>query len=762
MVYFLHRVLWPQAPVLPNALDDARDRCVVQEEASPYSLVSICLDVLVATLEQWCSTKPDGTLCLPEHWHLPREISDQFLERMTWRGKLTDRTAAIFQGKQTNLKRISIQRAKLSATAFTRAFCHHKLVQVNATSVDSELLAPDIIHALQSSAWIQENLQCLLLDSASVPQDSRLLALGQFVGIRTLSVANMSFWSEDLVSVSQLPNLENLDISNTLVTNISALLTCKDRLRSLTMHYLKCLTMTSPQILAVLRQLKCLLHLDISNHKHLRSDLAFRLLHQKNMLPNLVSLDISGGFNITDEVVESFLQQRPDMRFVGLLSTNAGYANFFITKQGLKVAGGANMHQLWEALSRYGNRSCFMKETLCMLFTETLSLHTILPAILKLVAIGMRNHPQDLPVQFTGSACILNLIRENLAKGMPVRLLSEVTCLLFEATKNFPFYKQLQKNCLLSLTSSRILCEVPFDRFDAAKLVMRWLCKSENPKMQTMAVTIISILALKLVPEQTEQLQEELIMTVKELLTIIRKKTAENLKDVTFLFTLKALWNLTDESPSACKYFLENEGLAVIIQVLETFSEPLIQSTVLGLLNNVAEVRELSPKLMTEDVLKHITSLLQSTNIEVSYFAAGVIAHLTCDRQHWLSRDLQRSHLLQHLRVTLQNWPSSQCKMSALVTYRSFKAFSPLLGNFSQPEVQHWALWAMHHVCSRNPGKYCKLLVEGGGLQLVCDIQEHGQANAQVKQMAASILKDFRMHFTSYQRLPTAPVPSLT
>lgn len=54
---------------------------------------------------------------------------------------------------------------------------------------------------------------------------------------------------------------------------------------------------------------------------------------------------------------------------------------------------------------------------------------------------------------------------------------------------------------------------------------------------------------------------------------------------------------------------------------------------------------------MTEDVLKHIISLLQSTNIEVSYFAAGVIAHLTCecDRQHWLSRDLQMCDLLQHL-----------------------------------------------------------------------------------------------------------------
>ncbi|CAH6790634.1 protein zyg-11 homolog A [Phodopus roborovskii] len=755
MVHFLHPLLCPRTLVLPDAQEDARGRSVLQEEASPFSLFSICLDVLIGSLEQWCSKRPDGTLCLPEHWCFPREIADRFLERMAWQGKITDRTASIFQGKQTNLKLINIQSAELSPSVFTKAFCHHKLVEVDATSVDSELLASDIIHALQSSAWIQKNLQCLRLDSTSVPQNSRLQALGQFTGLHTLSVANVSFWSEDLVSVSQLPKLESLDISNTLITNISSLLTCKDRLRSLTMHHLKCLTMTNPQILAVFSQLKCLLHLDISDHRQLRSDLAFHLLQQKDILPKLVSLDISGGADITDEAVRSFLQQRPEIRFVGLLSTDAGYSYFFMEKQGLKVAGGANVNQISEALSRYRNRSCFVKEALYRLFTETLSLQVILPATLKLVAIGMRNHPQDLPVQFTASACVLNLTRQNLAKGMPVRLLSEVTYLLFKAMKNFPYYQQLQKNCLLSLTTSRILADVPFDRFDAAKLVMRWLCRRENPKMQTMAVSITSILALKLLPEETEQLQEELIMTVKELLTIVRQKTTEKLDDVTFLFTLKALWNLTDESPSACKYFIENEGLAVITKVLETFPVSMIQSKVLGLLNNVAEVRELSPKLVTKDLLRHTISLLHSSNIEVSYFAAGVIAHLTCDRQHWLSRDLQRRDLLQDLHVTIQNWPSSRCNMSALVTYRSFKSFFPLLGNFSQPEVQLWALWAMHHVCSKNPSKYCQLLVEEGGLQLVCDVQ-HSQANAQVRQMAASILEDFRMHFTSYQR-PTQP-----
>ncbi|XP_058408421.1 protein zyg-11 homolog A isoform X6 [Diceros bicornis minor] len=690
MVHFLHPGLSPRTIALPDAQKDALGSCVVQEEASPYSLVNICLHVLIANLEKLCSERSDGTLCLPEHWSFPQEVADRFLGVMTWQGKLTDRTASIFRGNQMKLKLVNIQKAKISTAAFIKAFCHHRLIELDATAVHTDLPVPDIISGLCSNSWIQQNLRCLLLDSTSIPRDSRVLYFGQLTGLRILSVFNVCFHSEDLANVSQLPKLESLDISNTLVTNISALLTCKNRLKSLTMHYLKCLTMTKSQILAVIRELKCLLHLDISDHRQLKSDLAFHLLQQKDILPNVVSLDISGGSYITDGAVELFIRQRPAMQFVGLLATDAGYSDFFTTKQGLRVAGGVNMRQISEALSRYRNRSCFMKEALYRLFTETFSMQVTMPAVLKLVAVGMRNHPLDLPVQFTASACALNLTRQGLARGMPVRLLSEVTCLLFKALKNFPHYQQLQKNCLLSLTNSRILVDVPFDRFDAAKFVMRWLCKHENPKMQTMAVSITSILALQLSPEQTAQLQEELFMAVK---------------------------------------------------------------------NNIAEVRELSSKLVTEDVVKHVSSLLHSKEMEVSYFAAGIIAHLTSDSQPWMSRDLQRTALLQDLYATIQNWPSSSCKMTALVTYRSFKAFFPLLGNFSQPEVQLWALWAMYHVCSKNPSKYCKMLVEEEGLPLLCDIREHSEADPQAQKIAISILDDFRMHFVNYQRHPLCSMP---
>ncbi|XP_045226914.2 protein zyg-11 homolog A isoform X2 [Macaca fascicularis] len=692
MVHFLHPGHTPRNIVPPEAQKDALGCCVVQEEASPYTLVNICLNVLIANLEKLCSERPDGTLCLPEYWSFPQEVADRFLRVMTWQGKLTDRTASIFRGNQMKLKLVNIQKAKISTAAFIKAFCHHKLIELNATAVHADLPVPDIISGLCSNSWIQQNLRCLLLDSTSIPQNSRLLFFSQLTGLRILSVFNVCFHTEDLANVSQLPRLESLDISNTLVTDISALLTCKDRLKSLTMHYLKCLSMTKPQILAVIRGLTCLLHLDISVHRQLKSDLAFHLLQQKDILPNVVSLDISGGSCITDEAVELFIQQRPAMQFVGLLATDAGTSDFFTAKQGLRVAGGASMSQISEALSRYRNRSCFMKEALCRLFTETFSMEVTMPAILK-----------------------------------------------------------LQKNCLLSLTNSRILVDVPFDRFDAAKFVMRWLCKHENPKMQTMAVSVTSILALQLSPEQMAQL-EELFMAVKELLAIVKQKTTKNLDDVTLLFTLKALWNLTDGSPAACKHFIENQGLEIFIQVLETFSESAIQSKVLGLLNNIAEIRELSSKLVTEDALKHISSLLCSREMEVSYFAAGIIAHLTSDRQLWISRDFQRRALLQDLHAAIQNWPSSSCKMTALVTYRSLKTFFPLLGNFSQPEVQLWALWAVCHVCSKNPSKYCKMLVEEEGLQLLCDIQEHSEATPQAQQIAASILNDFRMHFMNYQR----------
>ena len=62
---------------------------------------------------------------------------------------------------------------------------------------------------------------------------------------------------------------------------------------------------------------------------------------------------------------------------------------------------------------------------------------------------------------------------------------------------------------------------------------------------------------------------------------------------------------------------------------------------VLGLFNNIAEVGHLRHYLMENVFISTLGILLQSTNIEVSYFAAGIVAHLVSDSNlDWSKLDL--------------------------------------------------------------------------------------------------------------------------
>uniref|UniRef100_A0A8D0DVN4 Zyg-11 family member A, cell cycle regulator n=1 Tax=Salvator merianae TaxID=96440 RepID=A0A8D0DVN4_SALMN len=732
MVRFLHIQNRQRAP-----LTICGDCPAVQAEASPYSLVDICLNALVVDLEKFCVERPDGSLCLKESERLPQEVADRLLQTMAYRELLNDGTVGIFRGNQMRLKQACIRKAKISAQSFQKAFCHHKLVELDAAGMNDAVTVADVVSGLGSSAWMQNNLQCLVLDSLTLsPTNPFERCFSQLSGLRSLSITNVLFRDEDLAEVALLPKLESLDISNTSVTDITALLAGKNRLKSLTMHSLKYLKMPTPKFLDVIRELKHLVQLDISDEQHSTSDIACRLLGQKDILPNLVSLDISGNKYITDEAVEAFVRQRPTMRFIGLLGTEAGYTEFLSGEGTLKVSGGENETQISEALKRYSDRACFVKEAFFHLFTQTCFMRITKPEILKLVIIGMRNHPLDLAVQLTASACALNLTRQGLAAGMPVRLLSSVIQLLLKAMETFPEQQQLQKNCLLSLSSVRILQDVPFNRFAAAKFVVQWLCNQENQHIQRIAVNIISILALKLSDEQAAQLTAEFYIVVGKLLEIVEQKTNQNELDTTFHFTLSALWNLTDEAPTTCRHFIDNNGLELFMRVLE---------------NNVAEVRELQPKLMQKDFIDCVSELLSSSEMEVSYFSAGIIANLLSrGEQAWALSQTQRKSLIEKLHSALLKWPTPECKMVALPAYRSLRPFYPLLDCFALPGVQIWAAWAILHICCKTPARYCAMLIEENGLQHLYNIKENDHSDPDVQYLTTEILTYVDTHMKYY------------
>ena len=97
-----------------------------------------------------------------------------------------------------------------------------------------------------------------------------------------------------------------------------------------------------------------------------------------------------------------------------------------------------------------------------------------------------------------------------------------------------------------------------------------------------------------------------------------------------------------------------------------------------------------------------LSQLLDSKHIDVSYFAAGIAAHLLSDGpQLWVKVPLlpTRLQLSDQLAQAVTNWQTPQGEM---VAYRSFQPFFPLLQCTDAYPVQLWAVWAIHHVCTKN------------------------------------------------------------
>ena len=85
-------------------------------------------------------------------------------------------------------------------------------------------------------------------------------------------------------------------------------------------------------------------------------------------------------------------------------------------------------------------------------------------------------------------------------------------------------------------------------------------------------------------------------------------------------FTLSALWNLTDESALTCRVFLEEGGMELFLEVLESFrGESSVETKVLGLLNNIAEVCKLQIYALTVKISIYIEKYI-GTHVPLYFY----------------------------------------------------------------------------------------------------------------------------------------------
>ncbi|CAM9126577.1 unnamed protein product [Lampetra planeri] len=90
--------------------------------------------------------RPDGSLCFREAVLFPQELADQLLTKMATEGLLNDSTVGVFRScEYLRLRRACIRTARISAEAFQRALCPHRLLELDAARVNADLTIPDIL-----------------------------------------------------------------------------------------------------------------------------------------------------------------------------------------------------------------------------------------------------------------------------------------------------------------------------------------------------------------------------------------------------------------------------------------------------------------------------------------------------------------------------------------------------------------------------------------------------------------------------------------
>ncbi|KAG7188107.1 hypothetical protein KM043_015956 [Ampulex compressa] len=666
---------------------------------------------------------------------LPAEVSEQLLSNLCEKKTLSDLTITLFDSKSTRLRHVRLKDASTLSAKGLRVLKQHKVVDLVVNGL--KITVNDLISCLGD--WSLQNLRSLSVAKGSFMNCSRyclVVTLSKLRALHTLNVSGTEFNKHGLdIVVEDLPLLENLDISSTRVDDIRPLKKCKHRLRILKMYNLK--IHRSDNLITVLLELNELRNLDISDERDAHALEVFaptrpkitNFLKALYCMPYLTSLDLSGKDGIDARDLRRFVKAHPYLRFLGLVHSDACYDNSLINpanedyRPGLIVSGTATESQILEALRRYTSRRVYVQKCLFHLFRLTPNFLEPRVDVIKLVLPGMREHPEEFRVQMAATACLYNLTK---------------------AMESYPNHYQLQKNTLLTLCSDRILQDVAFDKYRCARLVMNCLSTFEDTSMNRMSVAICSILAAKISTVETSMLGAQ-PQYMSKLLAMVRSKVESKSVDITMKFTLSALWNLTDESATTCKVFLDEGGMELFLEVLESFQgESSVETKVLGLLNNIAEVVYLRPRLMQPRFISMLSMLLDSVHIDAAYFAAGIAAHLLSDGPSaWSGTPSQpsREQLLDQLAHAITHWQTPQGEM---VAYRTFQPFYPLLRCSESYPVQLWAVWAIHHVCTKNPKRYCSMLVKEGGIEILKYLERmHTGHTAQpnLQSLCRSILK---------------------
>ncbi|CAB3405428.1 unnamed protein product [Caenorhabditis bovis] len=597
--------------------------------------------------------------------------------------------------------------------------------------------------------------------------------------LESLSFANRNTSNLTLLQIGQqLTQLRYLDISNTYVTEISCIAGMKN-LEVLIMYNLNILKGDVAETLSNFSKLRVLdisrkvnsdylqetsqdAHGDVALGIYNRSIQAIKC-NESTPWPELRALDMSGlsivqfGTDRALEFVHKIIEAHPKLEQIALLATPLDSQTVEFPDRKLNVINSASRKSILFALSHYVNReSCRSAFTAHALHSVYYCLQSgydkftqeELGECIRLVCLSMQKYLTTLAVQIAGSACLYHICKLKRIKRLSVKDVCNCIERSLDAAEQYRTMTQLQKNVWLTICNDYLLHLEGIDFYRTCKVALDTMISNRDASVERMTIAIISIVTPKMKPNEAQMLTSDTIY-IRHLVKIMaeyldnyqRENLAQNRESdntlYTLKFTLSALWNLTDECETTCRAFYDVGGVQIAFKILIAFSaHGNVQTKVLGILNNVAEVDEIKHSIINDEsfvnlLLDCLEGDFESPDnkgryrdVERSYFAGGILANLLCETTPWRNEEL-RNEVCEKLMESIEQWPELP---SAMVSYRSLTPFSRILERSEANGAIMWCLWGVHHVLhhrDKTKPAHCSLgyvdMVQSSNILLICE-----------------------------------------
>lgn len=508
--------------------------------------------------------------------------------------------------------------------------------------------------------------------------------------------------------------------------------------------------------LDALCQLRALRHLDLSQcsdkegwYKHPDRWLATLV----EALPDLSSLDLSGTNLAGEDPGEPpaplgdwtaivGLQSRIDrpLEFLGLFGSPFD-ACYRPDLPATRVSGDATEAQVLVAAQAYQARPALLQRVLNDLFHvfRYEACHHARLA-LDVVLAAMARHPTHKHIQIAGSASLFYLVKGEERPNFSVSIRRKIIKCLLDAMGNHRGDTTMLRNGCLTMIHFKIPQDVLFDYERLVDMLLYIVSQEEQDEfVQRIGIYLLNSLACQVDGNQKRLVGDKGAIGI--MLQLIEGRLRASTSDEVMETAWSTMWNVTDETPVNCERFLDGGGMALFLECLRSFPDkPELLRNMMGLLGNVAEVRELRPRLMRDEYLKVFSELLDSDSdgIEVSYNAAGILSHILSDGAAcWEGiRAVFREGVLVRMRRAIDRWPLATKRN---INYRSFEPILRLLRCEHTPEAQHWAVWALANLTHVYPDKYCPLVREEGGLEMLEELMQDPQPYARIHELAQLI-----------------------